>query len=295
MSAGVGCYHQPGKTLTNHILTLDPTELSSMVTWVGSTCKVNSLFIDGKFVSSTDCGNDRSIIARPFTLADLQGPLPPRAAFFGGKLDDMDQSANFIIENRYFPDIVLPNQVTELEPLWASCSPFGDASGTFKSRNHLGVWDPPMTLAGTISLAAASIPAHRGKNDAQITQTPLPGPMPARPNGLVPTKATQSNRQVLQTWVPPNPMVAGAGARSSARPGSASINQVESNMPRVLGISGLDPSTWTDAAGSVHSAGTASTRTTRQESGAGRLSNSIRNAMFLCELMIGLISMSFAC
>jgi hypothetical protein len=183
MSASGSCY-QPGKTLTNQILTLDPTELSSFVNYVTSACIISPLTVDKKVVQQTDCHTHATYGARSFNFADLQGPLPPRVAWHGNKAEGRSEDANFIIENQYFPDIILPDQVLYLEPLWASCYPFGDAARTFtspKARSR-GVWDPPITLDGTTFLAAASIPAHRG-NGAQTTVTPLPGPTPVRPKG----------------------------------------------------------------------------------------------------------------
>lgn len=55
MSASGRCY-QPGKTITDYILTLDPTELSSMVNWaVSQKCQTITDIFNGILIPSTQC------------------------------------------------------------------------------------------------------------------------------------------------------------------------------------------------------------------------------------------------
>jgi hypothetical protein len=107
----------------------------------------------------------------------------------------------------------------------------------------------------------------------------------------VPTKALQSTGQASQSWIVPNtPMAAGVSGRTSDRPGSASIYQIDDDVPGLSGSDKGGPSRWTEASGFANPTGTVPTATARKYSGAGR----IKNVMPLCGLAIGVISMSLA-
>lgn len=132
MSASGSCY-QPGKTVRNHILTLDATDLHSEVAYRSSTCTTATELYEGDASLRTICNDYAIYTTRPFNLADLEGSLPVRAAHLGAAHVDRAEDSIKIIENDYHPKVALPKQVTELEPIWASCYPFGDASGSYKT------------------------------------------------------------------------------------------------------------------------------------------------------------------
>lgn len=95
--------------------------------------------------------------------------------------NELFHESRYVIEDDYFPEIALPGQVTKLEPMCASCYPFGEAGEKFTSSIGKGIWDPAIVLADTRSLAAATISVH-GENRAYATVPALPGLVPPHLN-----------------------------------------------------------------------------------------------------------------
>lgn len=165
-------------------------DLMSEVAYKSIDCTTATELYAGDISLRTLCNDYHTYTTRPFNLADLEGPLPIRAAQMGGSHADMVEGWDYIIENDYHPKIALPKQVTELEPIWASCYPFGESGTTFSTPKEQGIWDPPIRLDSVASLAPISITVHGGQG-AHATTTALPGLLPARPNSPM-TKQTVS-------------------------------------------------------------------------------------------------------
>jgi len=124
ISASGKCKH-PGSLLTNGILTLHPSELSSVV---------SSFTACPKSWDSTAVCTFKTM--RNFNLLDLHGPVPANAYFQGRKslftssaLGEYEpECSSAICENKYYPTIALPWQVVKSEPAFASCFPFYDGN-----------------------------------------------------------------------------------------------------------------------------------------------------------------------
>jgi hypothetical protein len=108
------------------------------------------------------------ITARPFNLADMQGPVPPKAYFRGGVNESV------IEEDRYYPFVLMPSQILEHEPALVSCWPFASFDGKpFSKVDIMRVWDPPVAYDPTpfVKPATITVPPRRSSGFS----TPTPG------------------------------------------------------------------------------------------------------------------------
>jgi hypothetical protein len=109
--------------------------------------------------------------ARQLNFADLLGP-PPSSAYFDAipPLFEKRQNAwqdmcrTTICEDQFFPQILMPSMITDLEPAFKSCSRIG-----------YPVWDPPKVLTGTTEVQVPSITVESAHNRPDQKNTPMPG------------------------------------------------------------------------------------------------------------------------
>jgi hypothetical protein len=126
-------------------------------------------------------------VTRSFNLADLQSPVPA-SAYFGALPDSasiirqkMELCTETICEDLYFPTIAIPTRVTELEPAFASCSPFVKKPGYVRPISWIdGGWDPPIVLTATAVGPKAILPLLPTITPVVIPATP--GAMNFAPN-----------------------------------------------------------------------------------------------------------------
>jgi hypothetical protein len=136
----------PPITYRNHIITLNPSNLSTLIQRKGGT----------------NTSTETIWSVRPFNFADLQQPVPASAYFANEKplaLFNGDFHGT-IVEGNYWPTIYLPLEITRIAPeLFASCriklsdeSTFewtvtiGDNTTTMVRLSRRGMWDPPVKL-----------------------------------------------------------------------------------------------------------------------------------------------------
>jgi hypothetical protein len=157
----------PAEIYRNQILTLHPSELSSLNREIYlSTYTARSVQY-----TYTVCGP----IPRAFNFADLQGPVPARAYFadcgkalFNGQFDNKT-----IVKGNHWPTVSLPSAMTSIDPsLFKSCPIQTTYSyANISSRIHLGIWDPPIPLS---ALTSTSLGAATLKQTAVPKINPVP-------------------------------------------------------------------------------------------------------------------------
>jgi len=172
--------------------------------------------------------------ARQLDFADLVGP-PPSSAYFDaipplhGKREDEWPAIcrTSLCEDQFFPQILMPSMITELEPAFKSCSGIG-----------YPVWDPPMILTATNELHAPSITAHSRPDQGN---TPKPGAaiFPPKPSPRL-TAAISSQTQLANLGA--SNEIFDADSRPEGSAGSRSPNShgtpPTKSTPIVIVISG---------------------------------------------------------
>ena len=143
--AALGACPPARSTYTNNIITLHPSEVSSVVR--NQAC------------SELVCGGTADFFTtRPFNFADLHGDVPASAYFHTRAPNDnvtikaeddvafLTQKLNStIVQSAYFPFLALPTQVRDLDPGFSKCLPFQRPPGNV-ILYHPGYWDPPIVL-----------------------------------------------------------------------------------------------------------------------------------------------------
>jgi hypothetical protein len=165
------CVH-PGKKFKDGLLTLHPSELSSVIRTSRSGCSyVTVSDYKGNPIDQYTCEDFGTVMTRQFNLEDLNGPVPASAYFLGQPLHD-----STIIEDHYFYEIAMPEKVKEMEPAWASCYPFAQDGGVSSKPRIQAVWDPPLVLYPTDALGPPPmIPAKVSSQYANPTTGAVPG------------------------------------------------------------------------------------------------------------------------
>src|ERR1700761_4536839 len=89
--SAIGLCFPPRSTYTNGIITLPPSEVSSVV--LNRDCPIQN------------CSTADWWTTRPFNFADLQGDVPANAYFDGPPGDEKNET---IVEGSYFPFLAVP-------------------------------------------------------------------------------------------------------------------------------------------------------------------------------------------
>jgi hypothetical protein len=142
----------PRKAYNNGILTMQPSEVSSVVR--------------NRDCPAPDCTTGEFFTTRPFDYADLQGDVPA-GAYFDAQVDPTNST---IVESSYFPFLAIPTQVQNLDPEFSKCLPFSRRPGGMGPICHdAGFWDPPIVLIPTAVLQTPVIHSH---SDNSVTPAP---------------------------------------------------------------------------------------------------------------------------
>jgi hypothetical protein len=148
----------PGKTHEPGILTLHPSEVFTIAMTIPETPECTPYTPTGSDTSITESGISvcwrNYQITSPLNLAGFNGPVPASAYFQSIYRDEPPPSGATITEDLYTFSILLPTQITNLEPGHASCAPFYYQpllnNGTMSTPTiWSAVWDPPIVLHGT--------------------------------------------------------------------------------------------------------------------------------------------------
>jgi hypothetical protein len=196
INAGGPCY--TGNSHSNGLLTLHPSELSSVV-----------------YHSATSyaSGDNYKQSRRPFNLADLQGPVPAMAYYWGSPCNDSRLILNgcepTIMEGAYYPMVAIPTAVTHLDPFFANCWPFRSEDRPLKTPNLAAVWDPPTMLTATTALPVVTLPkfviASRTNTASSILDPIDASPQDLAPAFPQPTKAPSPGNADVDNHVDSRP------------------------------------------------------------------------------------------
>ncbi|KAK4502052.1 hypothetical protein PRZ48_007863 [Zasmidium cellare] len=160
------CNSTIGQAHTGSIIGLDPADLSSAVG--------NQHYLSYSPASGT-VSAVYSMAAAPFNLNNLDWPYNPWAYLNqpscntrGGLNYDFD--CHVILEDGYFPVLVVPDEIRNMDPAWASCA-----------LDWEGLYDPPLALTPATAPASVTLPRPRTSTDAAPTTPASAAATPTTP------------------------------------------------------------------------------------------------------------------
>lgn len=231
--AAASDYHGCGRAFSSTFLPLDPEQVSSIRFSMidnGNTTDYFTFEEGTTTVYETMTMKNFTIAPTasvPVNFADFMGAVPAaawNAQYWQAYSTGMGLMTDAVISDAsYSPQIVLPEQVRSMDPLWSNC------------EIHInGISDPPVALSAASSIVVPELPTF-------TTTIDVPGPSgtPAEPAGLPGTSHASSTQVGVVTSQSRSSRVAGAAetggsaqpSRTTTRVGSLSQIPLPNPLP----------------------------------------------------------------